>query len=39
MEEQKRDPVVEVKDLIVHYETEDGIVEAVNNISLSIDKG
>ena len=31
--------VVEVKDLVVHYETDDGIVEAVNNVSFSINKG
>ena len=30
---------VEVKNLIVHYETEEGIVEAVNNVSFSIEKG
>ncbi len=32
-------PVVEIKDLIVHYETDDGVVEAVNNVSLTINKG
>ena len=32
-------PVIEVKGLIVHYETQDGIVEAVNNVSFSIGKG
>lgn len=31
--------VVEVNDLVVHYETDDGIVEAVNNVSFSINKG
>lgn len=31
--------VLEVKDLVVHYETNDGIVEAVNNVSFSIKKG
>ena len=30
---------MEVKDLTIHYETDDGIVEAVNNVSLKIDKG
>lgn len=39
MEVQKSIPVVEVKDLVIHYETEDGIVEAVNNVSLAINKG
>ncbi len=32
-------PIVEVKNLVVHYETPVGIVEAVNNISFSIKKG
>ena len=32
-------PVVEVKDLVVHYETQDGVVEAVNKVSFSIKKG
>lgn len=31
--------LVEIKDLIVHYETDDGVVEAVNNVCLSIEKG
>ena len=29
-------PIVEVKELIVHYETQEGVVEAVNNVSFSI---
>ena len=32
-------PVVEVRDLIVHYETPVGVVEAVNNISFTIGQG
>ncbi len=32
-------PVLEVKDLIVHYETASGVVEAVNNVSFTIRKG
>ena len=32
-------PIVEVKELIVHYETQEGVVEAVNNVSFSIQKG
>ena len=32
-------PLIEVKDLIVHYETPDGVVEAVNNVSFKIRKG
>ena len=31
--------ILEIEDLIVHYETEDGLVEAVNGISLKIPKG
>ena len=31
--------LLEIKDLIVHYETDEGIVEAVNNISLTVNKG
>ena len=30
------DNVLEIKDLVVHYETDDGCVEAVNGLSLSI---
>ena len=39
MSEKKAVPVVEVKNLTVHDETDDGIVEAVNNVSFHIDKG
>lgn len=31
--------LIEIKDLIVHYETDDGVVEAVNNVALSVEKG
>lgn len=31
--------LLEIKNLVVHYETDDGVVEAVNNLSLSIAKG
>lgn len=37
--EKLKTPVVNVKNLIVHYETHDGVVEAVNNVSFSINKG
>lgn len=33
------DVVVDVRDLVVHYETKAGVVEAVNNVSLKIRKG
>ena len=31
--------LLDVDDLVVHYEMEDGVVEAVNNVSFSIKKG
>ena len=31
--------MLEIKDLTVHYETADGVVEAVNNVSLNLEKG
>lgn len=31
--------LLDIKNLVVHYETEDGIVEAVNNISLQVKRG
>ena len=31
--------VLEIKNLIVHYETQDGVAEAVNDISFSVDAG
>ena len=39
MTENRTAPVVEIKDLTVHYETDEGIVEAVNGVSLKIQKG
>ena len=32
-------PLLEVKDLVVHFETEDGIVQAVDGISYTVDTG
>jgi peptide/nickel transport system ATP-binding protein len=32
-------PLLEVKDLKVHFETEDGLVQAVDGISYSVDRG
>ena len=32
-------PLLEVKDLSVHFETEDGIVQAVDGISYSVEQG
>ncbi len=37
MEEKKN--ILKVKDLVVHYETDEGIVEAVNGVSFSLAKG
>ena len=39
MEKESNTPVVELKNLTVHYETDEGIVEAVNNVSFRIEKG
>lgn len=36
--EEKNVPVVEVNDLVVHYETHDGVIEAVNGVSFAIEK-
>ena len=36
---QEEAPLLDIRDLIVHYETEDGVVEAVNNVSFQIKKG
>lgn len=32
-------PLVDVKNLVVHYETEDGVVEAVNDVSFQLRRG
>lgn len=31
--------LLEIEELVVHYETDDGVVEAVNNVSIQIEKG
>ena len=31
--------ILEIEDLVVHYETDDEVVEAVNNIKLTMKKG
>ena len=31
--------LLEVKDLVIHYETDDGIVEALNGVSIRIPQG
>lgn len=32
-------PVLEIEDLVAHYETHDGVVEAVNGVSFTIERG
>lgn len=31
--------ILEVKDLVIHYETDESVVEAVNNITITLEKG
>ena len=38
MDNKNNVPVVKVEDLVVHYETRDGVVEAVNGISFEVGK-
>lgn len=33
------EPIFEIKDLVIHYSTDDGLVEAVNGIDLSLEEG
>ncbi|MCT4566618.1 MAG: ABC transporter ATP-binding protein [Maledivibacter sp.] len=33
------DNILEIKDLVIHYETDDGVVEAVNKLSLKLTEG
>ena len=35
-EENKKNLILDIKDLVIHYETDDGVVEAVNGIDYSI---
>lgn len=37
--DKNNDNILSVKNLVVHYETQDGVAEAVNNISFSLKKG
>jgi len=32
-------PLLEVRDLVVHFETEDGLVKAVDGVSYTVDRG
>ena len=33
------DTILNIKDLVIHYETDEAVVEAVNNINLELKKG
>lgn len=33
------DKILEIKNLVIHYETDSGVIEAVNNISFHLNKG
>ena len=33
MAENKKDLILDIKDLVIHYETDDGTVEAVNGLA------
>lgn len=33
------DLILDVKDLVIHYETDEEVVEAVNNITFQLEKG
>lgn len=39
MEEVKNIPLLEVRDLTIHYKTDDGVAKAVNHISFQVEKG
>lgn len=37
--EAPKKPLLEVKDLTIHYKTDDGVAKAVNHISFQLEKG
>lgn len=39
MNDKTKVPVMELRDLVVHYETDEGVVEAVNGVSLAVYPG
>ena len=39
MAENKKDLILDIKDLVIHYETDDGIVEAVNGLDIQLEYG
>lgn len=39
MAENKKDLILDIKDLVIHYETDDGTVEAVNGLDIQLEYG
>lgn len=39
MAENKKDLILDIKDLVIHYETDDGTVEAVNSLDIQLEYG
>ena len=39
MAENKQDLILDIKDLVIHYETDDGTVEAVNGLDIQLEYG
>lgn len=39
MAENKKDLILDIKDLVIHYETDDGVVEAVNGLDIQLEHG
>ena len=39
MTENKKDLILDIKDLVIHYETDDGTVEAVNGLDIQLEYG
>ena len=39
MDKKQQDLILDIKDLVVHYETDEGCVEAVNGIDIQLEKG
>ena len=36
--EDNKNLILDIKDLVIHYETDDGVVEAVNGIDIQLDQ-
>ena len=39
MSENKKKLILDIKDLVIHYETDDGVVEAVNGLDIQLEEG